>query len=149
MRMAQLGENTKVYNPELSNVGNAKIGDNCVIHSHVWIGDDVVIGNNVKIQAFSFIPSGVVIGDNVFIGPGVTFTNDKNPEVSKERGDTEWKPETTTVENGANIGARATILPGLTIGKGSTIGAGSVVTRSVPPNVVVCGSPANIHAGKK
>ena len=73
------GKGVRVWRPELSNLGEAVCGDNCTIHSHVWIGDRVSIGNRVKIQAFSFIQTGVRIGNDVFIGPRVTFTNDKHP----------------------------------------------------------------------
>lgn len=127
-----------IYNPELSNIHpEAEIGDGCTIHSHVWIGKDVEIGNNVKIQAFTFIPPGVTIEDDCFIGPRVTFTNDKYPPAK------DWKPERTTVKKGASIGAGAIILPGLTIGENARIGAGSVVTRDVPANTLVMGNPAH------
>lgn len=144
-----IGENTKIYDEELSNIRGATIGSNCVIHSHVWFGEGVKIGNNVKVQAMSFIPEGVIIEDDVFIGPRVTFTNDKYPEVSKDRGEEKWKPLITIVRKGASIGAGAVILPGIIIGENSRIGAGAVVTKNVPDNVVVCGNPAQIHAGKK
>ena len=142
-----IGEGTKIYDPELSNIRAESIGKNCVLHSHIWIGEGVTIGDNVKIQAFAFIPSGVTIEDNVFIGPRVTFTNDKHPEVSKER-KTNWTPEKTLICNGARIGASATILPGITIGRNATIGAGAVVTKDIGPNVVACGNPATVRAGK-
>ena len=138
------GENTKIYNPELSNIRDGvEIGDNCTLHSHIWIGENVKIGNNVRIQAFSFIPEGVIIEDDVFIGPRVTFTNDKYPPSSKE----EWKP--TIVKRGASIGASVTILPGVTIGENTMVGAGALVTKSLPPNVVACGVPATVRAGRK
>ena len=143
-----IGDNTKVYDSELSNIRGAEIGVNCVLHSHIWIGEGVKIGNNVKIQAFSFIPNGVEIEDDVFIGPRVTFTNDKYPEVSKERYDKEWKPEKTLIKQGVSIGAGAIILSGITIGKNSKIGAGAIVTKNIPDNVVACGNPARIMAGK-
>src|SRR3990167_5303173 len=107
---ATIGEGTKLWEPQLSNIGACSIGNNCTIHSHVWVGDGVMIGDNVKIQAFSFIPPGVTIGNNVFIGPRVTFTNDKHPP-SKN-----WS--TTIVEDGVSIGAGAIILPGITLQKG-------------------------------
>lgn len=135
------GKGTKLWKPELSNIGECVIGDNCTVHSHVWIGDRVKIGNNCKIQAFSFIPTGVRIGDNVFIGPRVTFTNDKYPPSG------EWA--TTIIENNVSIGAGVVILPGITLGEGCRIGAGSVVTKSIPPNVVACGVPARVRAGKE
>lgn len=143
-----IGENTKIYDPELSNIRGATIGSNCVLHSHIWIGEGVKIGDNVKIQAFTFIPAGVEIGNDVLIGPGVTFTNDKYPEVSKERGSDHWEPERTIVRDGVSIGARATILCGLTIGEGAKIGAGAVVTKDIPGGVVACGVPARIMAGR-
>ena len=136
---AQLGQNVKLWYPELSNIGHCLIGDNTIIHSHVWIGDGVVIGKNVRIQAFTFIPDGVVIEDDVFIGPHVTFTNDKNPPSDKE----EWQD--TLVSQGAVIGANSVILPGINIGKGAIVGAGSVVTRSVYDNTVVIGNPARLY----
>ena len=135
------GKGTKLWKPELSNIGECVIGDNCTVHSHVWIGDRVKIGNNCKIQAFSFIPTGVRIGDNVFIGPRVTFTNDKYPPSG------EWS--TTIIENNVSIGAGVVILPGITLGEGCRIGAGSVVTKRIPPNVVACGVPARVRAGKE
>ena len=138
-----IGENTKVYDPELSNIRGAIIGSNCVLHSHIWIGEGVIIGDNVKIQAFSFIPDGVVIESNVFIGPRVTFTNDKYPKA-----DGSWEKKQTLVKSGASLGASVTVLPGVTIGRNARIGAGSIVTKDIPDNVVACGSPARIHAGK-
>lgn len=130
-------ENLKLWNPELSNISDkAQIGQDCIIHSHVVIYDDVVIGNFCKIQARAFIPNGITIGNNVFIGPGVIFTNDKNPPSNGEG----W--EETTVKDGAVIGAGAIILPGLTIGRNVVIGAGSVVTKSVQSNTTVVGNPA-------
>lgn len=135
-----VGRGTKIWNPHLSYISpDVVIGEDCVIHPHVDIYAGVKIGNNVKIQAQVFIPSGVTIEDNVFVGPGVTFTNDKNPP-SHGQG---WLP--TLVRRNASIGARAVILPGITIGEGARIGAGSVVTKSVPDNVTVCGNPARIH----
>ncbi|MAH46483.1 hypothetical protein CMI37_11665 [Candidatus Pacearchaeota archaeon] len=125
-----------IWHPELSNIGDCVIGANCIVHSHVWIGDGVIIGDNVKIQAFSFIPSGVTIEADVFIGPRVTFTNDKNPP----SGGKDWT--NTLVGKGAVIGAGAIILPGITIGPGAAIGAGAVVTKDVPGGETWVGNPA-------
>jgi len=110
-----------------------------MIAAFVEVGRGVVIGNRVRVQAHSFIPSGVVIEDDVFIGPRVTFTNDKEPP--SRRGD--WSTIQTRVESGAAIGAGAVILPGVTIGQGALIGAGAVVTRDVPPGAVWVGCPAS------
>lgn len=131
------GEGTKIYYKELSNLGEFDCGEDCVIHSNVWIGDGVIIGDRVKIQAFSFIPPGVEIGNDVFIGPGVIFTNDPTLEMKPD-----WKPTKTIVEDGARIGANATIRAGITIGKNSLVGMGSVVIKNVPENTTVVGNPA-------
>ena len=133
---AKIGLGTFVWHECLSNIGVCEIGEDSIIHSHVWIGDGVKIGKHAKIQAFAFIPKGVSIGDNVFIGPRVTFTNDKHPP-SFGRG---W--ELTTVEDNVSVGAGAIILPGLTLGKGCIVGAGAVVTKNVEPGVTVIGNPA-------
>lgn len=134
--LRKVGKGTKIYQEELSNIRECEIGENCIIHSHVWIGDNVIIGNNVRIQAFSFIPEGVRIDDNVFIGPRVTFTNDKNPPSDKTR----WQK--TYVLEGARIGAGAIILPGVVIGENAMVGAGAVVTKDIPNGEVFVGNPA-------
>mgnify|MGYP001565117439 CR=1 FL=1 len=121
--------------------GKVEFGENVSIGCFCDIGGNhrgVKIGNNVKIQSHCFIPDGITIEDNVFIGPGVVFTNDKNPPSGKEN----WKE--TFVRRGAVIGANATILPGIEIGENATIGAGSVVTKSVEANQTVCGNPAKL-----
>jgi UDP-2-acetamido-3-amino-2,3-dideoxy-glucuronate N-acetyltransferase len=141
-----IGTNTTIHHPEQVNIYGATIGENCVIGSFVEIGKGVIIGDRVKIQAGAFVPEGVIIGDGAFIGPGVCFTNDSHPRSVNDNGtlisDTDWTVENTVVEARANIGARAVILPGLTIGENATVGAGAVVTKSVPPNAIVVGNPA-------
>lgn len=123
-----------VYFPELCNIQSVNIGRRAKIHSHVWIGREVVIGSGVLIQAFVFIPDGVRIGHNVFLGPRVTFTNDKHPPSTEL--------STTIVEDLVAIGAGAIILPGVKLGKGCKIGAGAVVTKDVPPGETWVGNPA-------
>lgn len=134
-----IGEQTRIWQFCVI-LPNAKIGENCNICAHTLIENDVVIGNNVTIKSGVFIWDGITIEDNVFVGPNVTFTNDKKPRSKKY-------PEkflTTLVQEGASIGANATILPGIKIGKFSMIGAGSVVLKDVPPFSIVAGNPAKI-----
>lgn len=132
-----IGKNTKIWHPQHSNIHpDAVIGDDCKIHSHVVIYDEVKIGNRVKIQALSFIPNGITIEDDVFIGPRATFLNDKYPP-SNGKG---WAP--TLVKAGAVIGAGATIMPGVVIGKNARVGAMSLVTKDVPDGITVVGIPA-------
>lgn len=119
---------------------NASIGQNCNINAHTLIENDVVIGNNVTVKSGVYLWDGIIIEDNVFIGPCVTFTNDKKPR-SKKYPDEFPK---TRVEKGASIGANSTILPGIKIGKNALIGAGAVVTKDVPENAIVVGNPAII-----
>lgn len=123
---------------------NARIGADCNICSHCFIENDVMIGDRVTIKNGVQIWDGLRIEDDVFIGPNVTFTNDRYP-----RSKAPFKLLASQVKKGATIGANATILPGLTIGENSMVGAGSVVTRDVPPNVLVVGNPARIikHMG--
>ena len=119
---------------------NARIGSFCNIGKDVYIDIDVIIGNNVKIQNGISIYHGVEIEDDVFLGPHMTFTNDKFPRAWI--GD--FKLYKTLVKKGASIGAKATLVCGITIGEYAMIGAGSVVTKDVPPNALVLGNPAKI-----
>ena len=133
----EIGEGTIVH--DQVNLYKCKIGKECKIDSFVYIEEGVVIGDRCKIRPFVFIPTGVVIEDEVFIGPNVTFTNDKYPKVSSE-----WQLLETRVKKGASIGANSTILPGVTIGTNALIGAGSVVASDVPSFGTVAGNPARI-----
>jgi acetyltransferase-like isoleucine patch superfamily enzyme/dTDP-4-dehydrorhamnose 3,5-epimerase-like enzyme len=118
----------------------ARIGAECNICDHVFIENDVVLGDRVTIKCGVQVWDGVDLADDVFVGPNVTFTNDPFPRskvypLSFAR---------TTVGPGASIGANATILPGVTIGRRAMIGAGAVVTKDVPPNAIVVGNPGRI-----
>jgi UDP-2-acetamido-3-amino-2,3-dideoxy-glucuronate N-acetyltransferase len=120
------------------NLYKCTIGKGSKIDSFVYIEENVIIGNRVKIRPFTFIPSGVTIEDDVFIGPCVTFTNDKYPKINAK-----WTMLQTIVKKGASIGAGSVILP-VSIGTNSLIGAGSVVTKNIPDNVIAMGNPARI-----
>ena len=116
----------------------AQIGENCNICSHVFIENDVIIGNNVTIKNGVQIWDGIRIEDDVFVGPNVTFTNDKYPR-SKHYPE---KYLQTIIKRGASIGANATILPGITVGESAMVAAGAVVVKDVPEETVVAGNPA-------
>lgn len=135
----QIGEKTRIW-AFAHILPDAKIGIDCNICDHVFIENDVTVGNNVTIKCGVQLWDGITIEDNVFIGPNVTFTNDNFPR-SKHYPE---KFSGSLIKEGASIGANATILPGLTIGRNAMIGAGAVVTRDVPPNAIVMGNPAYI-----
>ncbi|MBS4059829.1 MAG: WxcM-like domain-containing protein [Bacteroidetes bacterium] len=118
----------------------AVIGEDCNLCDHVFIENDVVIGNRVTIKSGVQLWDGTTIEDDVFIGPNATFTNDDFPR-SKQY-PKEFLP--ILVKRGASIGANATILPGITIGQCAMIGAGAVVTKNVPHHAIVVGNPARI-----
>lgn len=134
-----LGEKTRVW-AFAHILPNAKIGSDCNVCDHVFIENDVVVGNRVTIKCGVQLWDGVTIEDDVFIGPNVTFTNDPFPR-SKQFPSAFSK---TLVRQGASIGANASILPGITIGIQSMVGAGAVVTHDVPPYAKVVGNPARI-----
>lgn len=129
-----IGEDTNIWQFCVV-LPKAKIGKNCNICSHVFIENDVVIGDNVTVKCGVQIWDGMIIEDDVFIGPNVTFCNDRYPKSRNK----DWKLEPVIIKKGASIGANATILPGVTIGKGALIGAGAIVTKDVPENMKVIG----------
>jgi acetyltransferase-like isoleucine patch superfamily enzyme len=134
-----IGENTSVWQFSII-LKNAIIGDFCNINCHVFIENDVVVGNNVTIKPGVQIWDGLRISNDVFIGPNVTFVNDKHPR-SKQYPNQFLQ---THILEKASIGANATILGGITIGKYAMVGAGSVVTKSVPNRALVIGNPSKI-----
>ncbi|QKU57128.1 isomerase [Vibrio cholerae] len=134
-----IGSGTKVW-AFAHILPGAKVGSNVNVCDGVFIENDVVIGNNVTIKCGVQLWDGLRVGNNVFIGPNATFSNDKYPR-SKCYPDS-FSP--TIIEDGASIGANATILPGVVIGMYAMVGAGAVVTRNVPPYATVIGNPAKI-----
>jgi len=139
VKSKNIGQKTKVWQYSVI-FPQAVIGENCNICAHTMIENDVRIGNNVTIKSGVYVWDGITLEDNVFIGPSVTFTNDKAPR-SKQYPDEFLK---TVVEQGASIGGNATILPGRRIGRNALVGAGAVVTKDVPENAIVVGNPAII-----
>lgn len=136
---AAIGDNTRVW--AFAHVlPGATIGRDCNICDHVFIENDVVLGDRVTVKSGVQLWDGLRIGDDVFIGPNVTFSNDKYPRSKQYQ-----RPVLQThVGRGASIGGGAAILPGLRIGARAMIGAGSVVTHDVPARAVVSGNPARI-----
>ncbi len=111
---------------------NAQIGDNCNICSHCFIENDVKIGNNVTVKCGVQLWDGVELEDNVFIGPNVTFCNDRYPKSKNNN----FKLEKVIIKKGASVGANATLLPGVTIGENALVAAGAIVTKDVPANII-------------
>ena len=134
---AEIGEGTVIWH--YSHVMRARIGRGCTLAQNVFVGEGVVIGDGVKVQNNVSVYSGVTIEDDVFLGPSATFTNVMAPrsEISRRE---EFVP--TIVRRGATVGANATIVCGITLGRYSLVGAGAVVTRDVPDHALVHGNPA-------
>jgi len=120
----------------------AKIGNGCNICDHAFIESNARLGNNVTVKNGVAIWDGVVIEDDVFLGPNVVLTNDPNPRAEIKKPRDQWL--STLIKKGATIGANATILCGITIGRYAFIAAGAVVTRSVPDYALTAGVPANV-----
>lgn len=134
----QIGKGTKIWH--FSHIlKNSKIGDNCIIGQNVTIGPDVEIGNRCKVQNNVSIYKGVILEDEVFCGPSCVFTNVYNPRTFVER---KHEFRQTFIKKGATIGANATIVCGVTIGRYALIGAGAVVKMDFPDYAIVVGVPA-------
>lgn len=134
---ARIGAGTKVWiNVQIRE--NVEVGEGCILSKDVYIDHGVKIGDRCKIQNSVSLYNGVEIGDDVFVGPNASFTNDKVPRAFSA----DWAIVPTRVENGASIGANATIVCGVTIGQFAMVAAGSVVTKDVSPYTLVMGNPA-------
>ena len=134
----KIGKGTKIWHFSHIMTGS-EIGENCNIGQNVVISPGVKLGCNVKVQNNVSIYTGVTCEDDVFLGPSVVFTNVINPRSAINRKN---QYGSTSVEKGASIGANATIVCGIKIGKYSFVGAGAVVTKDVKPFALVMGNPA-------
>ncbi len=142
----EIGDNTDIWH--FCNLYGCKIGKNNQIGSYCEVKEDAVIGDNCRFQSYVFVSEGTQIGDNVFVGPSVTFLNDKYPTVKKAINKS-WRLNKVVVEDEVSIGGGVTILPGVKIGYRAFIGGGSVVTKDVPEYSIVCGNPARIIGSVK
>jgi UDP-2-acetamido-3-amino-2,3-dideoxy-glucuronate N-acetyltransferase len=134
---AEIGEGSKIWiNVQIRE--GVVIGKNCIISKDAYIDTEVSIGDNCKIQNGVYIYKGVTLESKIFVGPNVTFTNDKYPRAFN----VDWKIVPTILKEGVSIGAGAVIVCGITIHEYAMVAAGSVVTKDVEPYTLVMGNPA-------
>lgn len=134
----EIGEGTKIWH--FSHVmPHVRIGRRCILGQNVHIASDVLIGDNVKVQNNVSLYTGCVIEDDVFLGPSCVFTNVVNPRSEVVR---RHRYQSTRVRRGASVGANATIVCGVVIGRYAFLAAGAVVTRDVPDYALMMGVPA-------
>jgi UDP-2-acetamido-3-amino-2,3-dideoxy-glucuronate N-acetyltransferase len=144
---AEIGEGTSIWH-QCQIREHARIGQSCILGKGVYIDFEVVVGDNVKVQNYVSIFHGVTIEDGVFVGPHVCFTNDNlpraiNPDGTLKATD-DWVTGHTRVKHGASLGANATLLPTVTVGRWAMVGSGAVVTKDVPDYGLVVGNPAHL-----
>jgi acetyltransferase-like isoleucine patch superfamily enzyme len=135
---ADIGTGTRIW--AFAHVlSGARIGRDCNICDHVFIENDVVVGDRVTVKCGVQLWDGLRVEDDVFIGPNATFTNDRFPR-SKQY----VTPVVTRICQGASLSANCTLLPGVVVGRSAMVGAGAVVTHDVPARAIVMGNPARI-----
>ena len=137
----EIGAGTKIWHFAHICPG-AKIGENCIFGQNTMVANDVVIGSNVKVQNNVAIYTGTTIEDDVFLGPSCVLTNVTNPRSQVKR---HSLYEETLIRRGTTIGANATIVCGITLGRYSFIAAGAVVAKDVPDYGFVMGVPGRLH----
>jgi acetyltransferase-like isoleucine patch superfamily enzyme len=144
----RIGQGTQIWH-ECQIREGAQIGDGCILGKGVYVDAGVRIGDRVKVQNGVSLFHGVTLEDGVFCGPHAVFTNDLHPRAvnpdGTAQGAADWEVTPTLVRAGASIGANATIVCGVTIGRWAAVGAGSVVTHDVPDHGLVYGNPARLH----
>ena len=137
---AVIGEDTNIWH-FCHICPGAVIGKNCSLGQNVLIADNAVLGNGVKVQNNVAVYGGVTIEDDVFLGPSCVLTNVTNPRSQVSR---KTLYEKTLIRRGATVGANATIVSGITLGRYCFIGAGAVVTKNAPDYGLVLGNPAKL-----
>jgi UDP-2-acetamido-3-amino-2,3-dideoxy-glucuronate N-acetyltransferase len=143
-----LGNDVKIFQPDLVNLYGCSIGAETKIGAFVEIQKNASVGARCKISSHTFICEGVTIEDEVFVGHGVMFTNDLYPRSVNDDGElqteADWTVVSTRVKRRASIGSNATIMAGVTIGESALVGAGAVVTNDVADYATVAGVPARV-----
>ena len=145
LKNVQLGQNVKIFHPDLVNMYDCQIGNETKIGTFVEIQKNVKIGARCKISSHTFICEGVTIEDEAFIGHGVMFINDPEPRATANGGlqtESDWTVIPTHIGRGVSIGSGAVIMCGLSIGERALVGAGAVVTKDIAAGEVVAGVPA-------
>jgi acetyltransferase-like isoleucine patch superfamily enzyme len=141
-----LGENVRIFQPDLVNLYGCSIGDGTKVGAFVEVQRGAAIGANCKISSHTFICDGVTIEDGVFVGHGVMFINDVHPRAVNPDGslqtEADWSVAPTRIRTQASLGSNCTIMGGITVGVGALVGAGAVVTHDIPDYAIVAGVPA-------
>ena len=140
----QIGVNSRIWQFVVI-LPHARIGDEVNICSHCFIENEVMGGDRVTVKSGVQLWDGLRVGNDVFIGPNVSFTNDRYPR----SGNRNFRILQTVIEPGVTIGAGAVILPGLRIGEAAMVAAGAVVTKDVPAGMLVLGNPASVSGAVK
>jgi UDP-2-acetamido-3-amino-2,3-dideoxy-glucuronate N-acetyltransferase len=139
-RRPRTGSPPRVHAPSIVAEG-AQMGTDVVIGAFCFVAAGAVVGEGTRIQSHTSVWDGVVLGKDVFVGPGAQFTNVRYPRAAYPRAPN-W--DRTVVEDGATIGAQATLVAPVRVGRSAMVGAGAVVTRDVPAHAIVVGNPAHI-----
>ncbi|WP_010203460.1 N-acetyltransferase [Salinibacterium sp. PAMC 21357] len=125
---------------------DASLGENCIVGRGAYVGTGVEVGPNCKIQNYALVYEPAKLAAGVFVGPAVVLTNDHFPRAINADGTSksadDWHPVGVDIREGASIGASATCIAPLVIGRWALVGAGSVVVKNVPDFALVVGSPA-------
>ncbi len=139
-RRRRTGEPARVYPPAVV-LDGAQLGTDVVIGAFCYVASGAVVGAGTRIQSHTSVWDGVVLGEDVFVGPGAQFTNMHRARAAFPRGP-KW--DVTIIEDGATIGANATVVAPVRVGKYAIVGAGAVVTRNVPAHGIAVGNPAHV-----
>jgi acetyltransferase-like isoleucine patch superfamily enzyme len=145
---ASIGSGTRIWH-QAQVREDAQVGRECILGKGVYVDFQVIIGDRVKVQNYACLYHGTRIESGAFIGPHVCIINDKYPRATTPDGrlktDADWEVKGAWIKEGASVGTRSVILPGVTVGRYALIGAGSVVTRDIPDHGLALGNPATLQ----